>query len=148
MTTTWILIANGSHARVYSAPKAKLLNGNPNLHLVNEYQHPASREKILDLISDKHGHMPGCAGPSGAMESADPKRDEMERFSRELAECLESGRQKHCYEELIVVAPPQFHGMLNKHMSRNVSEMVQQHIDKDYTHYDEQQVCYQLENYL
>ena len=45
MTTSWILVANASEARSFSANRIHLLNGNNHaLSLVKDYGHPESRK--------------------------------------------------------------------------------------------------------
>ena len=66
-------------------------------------------------------------------EPIDPKDYEQERFAIELAKELDAGRTANSYKNLIIVASPHFHGMLNKHMNEHVAGMVSKHIEKDYT---------------
>ena len=126
MTTTWILVANATNARVFTSPKAKLLNGSCKLTLVNELVHPTSRMKTADLTTDDSGH-------NNFVESGNPKEYEMERFAKQLADMLDTGRNQHHYGELIIAAPPRFHGLLKKYLNNHVSNLVRVSIEKDYT---------------
>jgi len=134
MANTWLIVANASQATLYeteSKPKT--------LKLLKEYLHPASRAKGSELASDRPGHFQAEArGMEGTThgsfnEPIDPKSYEQERFAIELAGELEAGRTANSYKNLIIVASPHFHGLLNKHLNQHVAGMVSRHVEKDYT---------------
>ncbi|HUW27816.1 MAG TPA: host attachment protein [Sulfuriferula sp.] len=129
MTTTWIVVANSSLARLYT-------NNGPKqgLQLIKELSHPESREKASDLVSDRPGHNPGSGNGHGSFVPAtDPKQHEAERFAQELSKELEHGRASNHYERLIMVASSPFIGVLNQRLSGHVRDMVSDTIEKDYT---------------
>jgi protein required for attachment to host cells len=129
MTTTWIVVANASLARLY-------FNNGPKkgLQLFKELSHPESREKASDLVSDRPGHNPGSGNGQGSFVSAtDPKQHEAERFAQELSKELEHGRAANHYERLIMVASSPFIGVLNQRLSGHVRNLVSETIEKDYT---------------
>ncbi len=129
ITTTWILIANSSEAKLYATKK---LNG--DWQLVNEWQHPQSREKDLDLVSDKPGRYHSRTYNRGAFEdTSDPKQVEANNFAYQLATALDAGRVNNEYQKLIVAATPHFHGLLNKHCNVHVAALISHHLEKDYT---------------
>lgn len=145
MPNTWLVIANASQATIYQTelrPKT--------LSLVKEFIHPPSREKGEALASDRAGHYQGEAvGMEGTThgafnESTDPKSYEHERFASEIAKELDAGRTANSYKNLIIVASPHFHGLLNKSMNSHVSAMVGQHIQKDYTALSEKELLSML----
>jgi protein required for attachment to host cells len=134
MANTWLIVANASQATLYeteSKPKT--------LKLLKEFLHPASRAKGSELASDRPGHFQAEArGMEGTThgsfnEPIDPKSYEQERFAIELAGELEAGRTANSYKNLIIVASPHFHGLLNKHLNQHVAGMVSRHVEKDYT---------------
>jgi protein required for attachment to host cells len=61
----------------------------------------------------------------------DPKEVEIDHFTREIAALLEQGRNNHEYEELVVIGPPHLNGLLFKHVSKYVKEMVKLELQKD-----------------
>ena len=144
MTTTWILIANATEAHLYQSPKAKLFNGMEKLELVCEFAHPDGRKKDIDLVSDRLGHN----GHGTMIESSDLKQFEAERFARELAQSLESSRTSNSFQDLIVIAPPSFHGLLNKHFNEQLQGLVSVNVEKDYTKANERQLLSNLQGYL
>lgn len=141
MPNTWLVVANASQASIYQTEQRP-----KTLALVKEYLHPPSREKGEELASDRPGHFQGEAvGMEGTTHGAfneptDPKAFEHERFAIELAKELDAGRTANSYKNLIIVASPRFHGLLNKSMNAHVSAMVGQHIQKDYTALSEKEL--------
>ncbi len=141
MGNNWVLVANGSHARLFNLKGKKI-------DLINEYTHPESRQKSGEIASDRPeqylSHNSGVAHGSYA-DSTDPKEHEIERFAHELAEHLDCERKKNRYSRLALVAPPQFHGMLNKYMNPNVNSLVVARVDKDYTKVAEDKLLEMIE---
>ena len=132
MNITWVLIANGSEARLFEKKT------NPTrLSLIKEFNHSESREKGLDLASDRAGHFNGESGKAvhGSFnEATSPKQYEVKRFSKILNHELDVARNENRFRKLIVASSPHFHGLLNENMNENVKKMVDKHIEKDYTH--------------
>ena len=129
MTTTWILVANASEATIYANKGI-----NKGLEKVAAFDHPESRKKGSDLVSDRPGHMQSAGNGHGAYQPAtDPKQNEHESFARELAQHIEQGRTSNQYKRLIVAAEPHFRGMLNGTFSGQVRSLISESLDKDYT---------------
>ena len=131
MNVTWVLIANGSEARLFEK------NDDPKLlSLIKEFNHPESRDKGLDLASDRAGNFNGeisKAAHGSFTEATSPKEYEVERFAMILTDELDTARNENRYNNLIVVSSPHFHGLLNGYMNEHVAKMVNKHIEKDYT---------------
>ena len=143
--STWLLVGNASRARLFKTqarPKT--------LKLLKEFLHPPSREKGEDLASDRSGHFQAEAiGMEGTTHGAfnepvSPKEFEHTRFAMELAKELNSGRTHNSFDNLMIVASPHFHGLLNQHMNNHVSKMVTTHLNKDYTDLDEKELIKRL----
>jgi len=133
MTRSWILIANASSAKIYETPRAKLFNGHCHLKLVQELEHPESRLKESDLIATVSGH-------KNLPESVEPRSQEHEKFAKELVDQLVHGRNKHAFEDLIIVAPAQFMGQLNKKINGVLKPLISKTIEKDYTKLNEEKI--------
>ena len=144
MTTSWILVANASEAHLYESPRLKLLHGHTPLTHLAEFAHPESRSKGLHLVTDKLGH----SGHGTFVETSEPKSHEAMQFARLLIAELEKGRVNHCFQDLIIVAPPKFHGLLNKCLQAPLQHLLSVDVDKDYTQADEQQLRNYLQDYL
>ncbi len=129
MSTTWILVSNASSGRI-------LRNTGPNkgLEMVREFEHPQSREKNSDLVTDRPGHNQGHGNGHGSyVPATTPKEHQADIFALELARELEAGRVSKEYERLVLVAPPAFLGQLNQRMNDTVKSLVSDKLEKDYT---------------
>ena len=142
MTTTWILVANASQAKLYS-------NNGPKkgLQLLKELKHPESREKASDLVSDRPGqmHSPG-PGHRASQPKTDPKTNEARNCAQELARELSHGRSSGQIERLILVAPPAFMGLLNEKLDGPTAHLVTDRFEKDYTKSAEKELAGHLES--
>jgi len=125
MSVTWIMVANASQAKLYAHNGPK-----KGLELLKEMQHPESREKAANLVSDRIGNFPGSGSYA---QPTSPKEHEAERFAQELARELEDGRVKNAFEKLILVASSHFMGLLNQRMPAPLKNKVADTIEKDYT---------------
>lgn len=133
MSNIAILVANSSGARMFVTDK---LFGNWSLE--KSLDHPESRQKDKSLVSDRLGNFQNAAMSGGSfVEASDPKEFEADRFAKELADLLDQHRKSNNFERFVIVAPPQFYGMLNKHCNSHVKGLVDRHISKDYTRADE-----------
>ncbi len=142
---TWILVTDSSKARLYSIQKAKFLKEptKENLELINEYNHEKSREYNHDLVTDRGGLYNNRNSKSGA-SSWDPptlpKVHEFEVFATYLAKQLEMARNEMEFRDLILVAPSHFMGLMNKHIPTTLDRLISQRIEKDYAHFNENEL--------
>lgn len=130
-TTTWILIANSSQARLFKTQKPY-----HTIELLMEFTHPESRFKGMDLIASAHGRVlnRGRGSPASVYEDeTSPKAVEANRFAQELAQELNLGQTTNQYRSLILVVPSHFRGLMNKYFNNQVHQLIQHIIDKDYT---------------
>ncbi len=140
MSITWIMVANASHAKLYSNEGPK-----KGLQLVKELVHPESREKAANLVSDRVGNF---SGSGSYAQATDPKHHEAERFALEISHELEAGRVNNVYERLILVASAPFLGLLNTRLSTHVKHKVSESINKDYTQLPLKELSGHLEGHL
>jgi protein required for attachment to host cells len=139
---TWIMIASSSIGHLYKTGNLR----NDNIILVKEFSHPQSREKGVDILTDRPGHYNTGHAARGAYENIEPKELEADHFSRELVDALNHGHNNHEFEHLILVAAPHFYGLINKHLKFNVDDIV--HIPKDYTKLKGRDLLESLRGYL
>ena len=129
MTNTWVLVANASEARLFNLLKS-------DLERVNSFSHEQSRMKGEELASDRPGAYQSDVNREGHgsyAEPTDPKEYEKDRFARELADVLNKARSENRFNELVIVASPHFHGLINQHLDDESRHKVGHHIEKDYT---------------
>ena len=142
MTTNWILVANASTARIYS-------NNGPKkgLKLVKELNHPESRQKSSELVTDRPGHMQGFGNGHGSRQPATtPKEYEIEKFALEIAKELDHGRSTNDFDRLIMVASSPFIGTINSRLSDHVRSKVSDTVEKDYTRANDRELAGHLEH--
>jgi protein required for attachment to host cells len=130
MAKTWILVAHDAGARVFESH-----GPGKGLTLVETIQHPEGRLRDRDIDSDRPGR-------SFRKDSGDPRRAAMSRgegphdravsdFVRALADKLRRARVDNRYERLVLVAPPQFLGLLRSSLDAPTTRLVVGSIDKD-----------------
>ncbi len=140
MSVIWIMVANASHAKLFSNQGPK-----KGLQLVKELIHPESREKAAELVSDRVGNF---AGSGSYAQPTDPKEHEAERFALEIAHELEHARVNNAYEKLILVASSHFLGLLNGRLTQQVRGKISESINKDYTQLPIKELSGHLENFV
>lgn len=129
MGTTWILVADASRAKIYS--QADPVSA---MHMVQTFEHAASRMKGAELASDRTGRILSKGTGHGSLaDPTDPKEFEAARFAQKLAQALNKGRAANVFQQLVVVAPAHFSGELNRHLGAHTREMIGAAIHKDYT---------------
>lgn len=126
----WVLVANSSEAKLFSG---QFLGS--DLQEIQSFSHPESRNKGSDLVTDKMGSFQGNNGTAhGAyVETTEPKEVEASRFAHELAQMLEDGRTTNKFKELIIMASPQFLGLIKNACNDALQKCVLHFVDKDYT---------------
>lgn len=141
---TWYLVGDASRARIFARGTA-----DKHLNLLHEFEHPESRMSNQELVSDRpgrtqqssaasRGNPAGSAnlGHRSAMEPhTSPKTVEQEHFAHELAAALYKGLMGQEYEELVLVAGPQFLGLLRSVLDEQVQKHVTVSLDRDYTYF-------------
>lgn len=127
-TRTWILIADGNHARILES-----VGRGHGLHEVVgsaiRLHNPPSRR----LGRDKPGRVYESVGD--VRHAIEPKYDRhraMEtRFAEQLAEQLHRFVETNAFDKLVIVAPPAMLGDLRKSLTADVAAKLVAEIDKD-----------------
>ncbi len=130
MKQIWILVADSSRARVYTAD-----SGLKQLEEINGLVHSEARMHEQAITADMPGRMSGSvAGSRHAYEDHTPVKDqEKAEFAREVAAVLEQGRQQGRYSKLALMAAPDFLGVLRQHLSAQTRKMVVEEVNKNLT---------------
>jgi len=129
-TRAWIVLADSASARLY---EMEGLHG--DWKLVGELAHPASGAPEWELGTDKHARVK-------------QSRRDLEKFSIELAKTLEHGLAKRAYEQLVLVVPSTFLGVLREKLSDRVLARIANVVERDYLHMDERKARQRLEEQL
>ncbi len=120
MTQTWILVADGSHARLFQTVAA----GQP-WQLVEKLDREHSREK-----TDRAG--------------SHEDRGEHD-FARLVTSALETKRQGGAFDRLVLVAPPKFLGQLRGELQAPLATCVVRSHNGDYTKMSEAELMKQVD---
>ena len=129
-TVTWILIADGTQARVLEH------NGpGKGLQAVDDLMFEQTPLKASEIMADRPGRSFSSVGHgrSAIEPSSDPVAVRERRFVENVAEELERKRQQHAFDQLIVVAAPTALGDLRPAFSKGLRDSIVAELPKDLT---------------
>jgi protein required for attachment to host cells len=128
MKKLWVVVANASMARIFS------LNKHKDLKLVKELNHPDSRKKDTELVSDIPGQFRARGGVARGNFCArtEPKKVQVHHFAQEVAETLEHGRKTNLFDFLVLITLPGFQGTLKEHFNNHLLNKIKKVIPKDF----------------
>lgn len=122
----WVVAANTTHARILST-------STPRGDLVEQHElfHPASKNKSIDLLSDRPGRDSNSdqRGSHTVGHEKDAKAHEALLFAKEVSEKLEACHRRNEFNRLYLIASPQMLGHLRKQLSETVRAHVTQESD-------------------
>lgn len=140
-STTWIVVANSSHAKIFRLMKF------PKIEVLTTLDHPESRLHNQDL----EGRKPGRNFQSGGttrhayQPETEPKEVEIEKFAKLLSDYICNAHQKKEFARLYLMASPSFLGLLRQHINGNAQKAIVGELAKDMTERTtdeiEQQLC-------
>lgn len=128
---TWILIANGSRARIV------LYNGpGEGLKPVREFDFEDGRLSSGDIMADRPGRTFDSSGPGrhAMAYSSDPTRVGQTRFVSQLLKFLGDELTNTSFDRLIIAAPAKFLGDLRESISKPLQAVTMSELSKDLTH--------------
>lgn len=142
--TTWVLVADASRARFFAAEKP----ASP-LAEIQDLTYPEARLHEGDLVTDKQGRdrNPGRGG-HGVGSEASHKQEGADRFALMVCNELESARNTDAFRKLYIVAAPAFLGLLRKHQSSALKQLIASEVDKNLTTRDPPAIRTHLPEYL
>ncbi|MGR9014867.1 MAG: host attachment protein [Gammaproteobacteria bacterium] len=129
MKLTWIVVADSTRVRIFTADTA----ASP-LEEIEDFSHSESRLHDREITSDLPGKIKSVGGGGHAMEQpTDPKKHEADTFAHIVAEYLEEAHNTNRFEQLLIVAAPSFLGLLRNHLSEQVKKLVRFELNKEIT---------------
>lgn len=128
MDTTWILVAHRGGARLFE--NKGLGKG---LNLLEDIPHPQGKLRNQDIDSDQPGRSFDRFGQGrhALGTEQEPKEHLAELFAKELADLLENGRNQHRYQRLVLIAGPDFLGVLRSALNAQVTALVTSSLAKN-----------------
>lgn len=126
---TWLLIADGSRARLVRQlhPDRQTKGRIEDLVFVHE------QKPLKDIMSDRPGRsFSSTDSRRSAMEyAADPVGESRKRFARQLAVELLSQLEADAFDRIVVAADPRMLGLIRENLDPKVRERVADEIAKD-----------------
>ncbi len=126
MKLTWILVADNTRARFFTAatPASALTE-------VDSLVHTEGRLHDRDLTTDLPGRIKSSDGVGHAFEQpTDPKEHETENFAKLIVETLVDAHHTHQFEQLVMVAGPSLLGVLRNQLPEQLKKRVCFELDK------------------
>ena len=135
--STWIIVADSSRARIFSMADVR-----SPLSEITDMLHPASRVREHNIGSDRQGRTFDSKGSGRHAKEGDVsiKKQEAINFSKEIAAYLDIERNKNRFEKLVLIAPPEFLGLLRKELSNSTKQRISREIGKDLTQRDAEHI--------
>lgn len=132
MKKIWIVLANSSKLKIFEALKTE--EKQVAIRLAEEHTHLEGHLKTSELMSDERGHYQTNHMARGAYEKrTSPKETEAQHFAYAISLMLEKGYDEHCYQSLIIAAPPHFLGLLKKALPKKLIAKIAHELNKEYT---------------
>ncbi len=144
MKSTWILVADSTHARIFTAetPSSALVE-------IEGLTHAESRLHDQELTTDLPGKIKSADGGGHAFEQpTDPKRHEADNFAHYLTKLLEGAYIENKFEQLLIVAEPTFLGLLRNCLPDKIKKLVCFELDKNITMHSTEDIRKHLPAYL
>ena len=127
MRKTWVVVADNSRARIFTAetPSSPLIE-------VDSIVHPEARMHDRDITSDLPGRGSGSGGARHSYETeTDAKDHENAGFAKRIAGFLDDARKCEKFRQLIIVAAPALLGNLRSGLNDQTRKMVSLELDKN-----------------
>lgn len=126
MEKIWILVADSAHARILATTARTAMPTE-----VTRLEHPESRLKESELVSDQPGRSREPRAQGHAMKEASATAQEESVFAGEIVRTLDKARQEGRFNSLVLVASPHFLGVLRQKLNGPLEKSVIQSIDKN-----------------
>ena len=127
MTTTWIIAADSSRARIL-----QVTDRHGHLEEIEDLLNPEGRAHDRELISDAHARLGNSTGgPGSDREEPSAQEHATELFAKRLADYLDKARTTQRYERLHLIAPPKFLGRLRHALGKETAKLVTEELPKD-----------------
>jgi protein required for attachment to host cells len=127
---TWVLVADGTHAKVFE-------NAGPGAGLtaVRDMMFEEEPLRAQDINSDREGRSFSSVGPgrSGYEPQTDPVDARETRFIKAMAERLEEKYRAGAFHRLVIAAAPAALGDIRPQLSKRLQEAIVAELPKDLT---------------
>lgn len=123
-----VVVADCAKARLYGLEK----KGKPMVELA-DLVHTEARLRQHKIISDRPGRTFDSKGSGRhAKELSSPfKLQEATRFAQQICAYIDAERNKHKFSGIVLIAAPEFLGVLRKNLGKECTKLVTHEVDKD-----------------
>lgn len=129
MKLTWILVADSTRARIFTADTPS-----SPLEEIEDFSHAEGRLHDRDITSGLPGKIKSAgAGGHTFEQPTDPKKHEADVFALHIAKHLEEAHNINQFDQLLIVAGPAFLGLLRNHLPEQIKKLVRFELDKELT---------------
>jgi protein required for attachment to host cells len=124
---TWVLVADGSRARVYESL-------GPGSELREVFNEDAASRRTHEIVSDRSGrHADSSGAGRHAMGSAsDPQRHGEQEFARHVCAFLDRNADDGAFDRLVLTAAPATLGDIREMLHKTARDLVHAELDKDF----------------
>jgi protein required for attachment to host cells len=138
MNAFWIVTANAGRARFFAQQNTssplenigEILNDKSSLHTAD-----TESDRIGQHAASSSNHSVGApTQPSGYQPNQSPAEHHTELFARDVSRFLLHGYQDGHFQRLVLIASPEFLGVLRAVLHDRLVSVVTGEINKDYTH--------------
>ncbi len=144
MKLTWILVADTTRARIFTADTPS-----SPLEEIEDLSHTEGRLHDREITSDLPGRIKSFGGGGHAFEQpTDPKKHEIDDFAHRIAQYLENAHNANRFEQLMIVAGPTFLGLLRNHLPEQIKKLVRFELNKEVTLLSAADIRQHLPQYL
>jgi protein required for attachment to host cells len=144
MKLTWILVADNTHARIFTADTPSSA-----LEEIEDLTHVEGRLHDREMTTDLPGRIKSADGSGHALEQpTDPKHHEADNFAHRIAQHLEMAHNTNKFEQLLIIAEPSFLGLLRNRLPEHIKKHVCFELDKNITMQSAADIRKHLPDYL
>lgn len=144
MKSTWILVADNSRARIFTAETPS-----SPLEEIDDLSHSEGRLHDREMTTDLPGKIKSAgAGGHTFEQPTDPKKHEAEVFAHGVANYLEDAHNANKFRQLLIVAEPSFLGLLRNQLSEQIKKSVSFELDKNLTKHSAEDIRQHLPEHL
>ncbi len=150
---TWVVVADAARARIFRVENMEVERGLARRDVpahslvlveIKDFLHPESRQHENELASDAPGmsSVANMQSKFGMDEKVSPKQEEGIRFAKEVADFLKI--QGADYDQLYLIAPPHFLGLIRPNLDKAVMSKLIMEIDKDLSKHSAEEILAHL----
>jgi protein required for attachment to host cells len=134
---TWIVIANGSECKIFSANLKE-----KHLELLKQFYFSEVRAHNRDLGKDKPGlfHESTHSMKHGIAPKYDLQDKEKNKFVQLIANFLNDEANAQKFNSLILTSSPKFLGEIRKQLTKHTTSMILKEDNKDLVHAKEREI--------